>query len=180
MSEMSPSLAGNNVSDVLARNTEAFSDLSLATESSRKPDSEHGFSRKCRLAVTLALARSPFPNHVGHVASMCSDRQVIRSHARRSVAFMQHFKIVVDGTVGENHRHAMCQPAASLKSDFAIARIRSAASPQPTGISLVNLGPKTLFDRNGTPSSRCFIRPAHHSQYTSFQAPTGEWKGQHP
>ena len=105
------------------------------------------------LAMCLfQVVESAFRAGIGHVVQLTSEEQVIRPHAGRSIATMQNAVLGWNDSVMQFPRETVrsCIDRLFVRAtdvNTAIARLIGGSSPEPTRSSLLNLGPKSLYQR---------------------------------
>lgn len=89
----------------------------------------------------------PFCDLVGHVLRLCSEPEMVRVHAPRIVASVQHTQSDGNLTVSELPRENVRQNLSSANGKLAVAAdVPSRCRPQPAAITLLHLRPKTVFN----------------------------------
>ena len=95
---------------------------------------------------------SPLVPHIGRVFQRRAEEQVIRSHARGHVAPMADVCPLGDRAVVQfprNTRRDENETIPASFADLAVAAWNGGARPQPTRVSLVDLGPEPFGQRSG-------------------------------
>jgi len=114
------------------------------------PNCLHFFVRKyaTRCNRNLRLLRSPaFINRIPIVFKVSTQKQVIRSHARRIVAFVKHVQTIGNWTVRQLPRYSVTQSARCTEATVSVRM--PIASPNPTRRRLIDLRPEAINGFHG-------------------------------
>ena len=156
MVEMTPSLASNDVRDVVGRDAVGVGDQSPSLSTSNpEPYGDDVGQRQPRGRVRLAeqCVRSATPVAVLGVALDGADVEVVRSDAKRHVTVVADVDVwpIGDGSVRQHPRQAMRWPHGVLVEDSAVAVAHDVRRPEPATSGLVHPGPE---DFGGIPMVR--------------------------
>mgnify|MGYP001618542782 CR=1 FL=1 len=94
---------------------------------------------------------STFRHRIQSIIFFRSDKQMVRPNAWRIVTAMKNAHVFRNRAIVNLPRNAMCR-SHRRTSNHPIF-IWSSASPNPTSSSFFNLGPKSLFERDTTPTN---------------------------
>jgi len=111
---------------------------------------QHEFFCEDRAPLLAPKMTPSFSDHISHVVFVSSEKQVIRTNARRVVTSVKHMRLGWNLAVMQNPRKPVREfptPLVTCAPDMPVAVAPATSSPKPTLFSPLDLGPKTSFYR---------------------------------